>query len=72
MGRHVKQPADQRGDPRQRPALILTPAMRGRPHIQLGPQQPVQLIGKEPVPAPPGPVETNAACPPARQRRRHW
>jgi hypothetical protein len=31
----MEQPDDQRGDPRQRPALVLHPAVRGRTGVQL-------------------------------------
>ena len=65
----VKQPTDQCGDPRQRPPLILGPAMRGRTGVQLGlqPGQPGRIqptgrtagaLGPQPVAPvpPPGPL----------------
>ena len=61
--------AHQRGDPGQRPPLVLSP----RPYAGRPPARPaaLQLRAASGHTAPPEPPEARAASPPARQRRRH-
>src|SRR5208283_4601133 len=70
----MEQPADQRGDPGQRPPLILTPPPRGRAAVQRGPQ-PGQLRAAQPAhrPARPfrgqGDLTASTPAPPPHIRR---
>jgi hypothetical protein len=68
----MEQPADQRGDAGQCPALVLIPPVSGRALAQFGARSRVSCAWFSLHPEPPGPFEARAAPPPARHRRRHW
>jgi hypothetical protein len=59
---HVKQPANQHGDPRQRPPLVFHPAVRGGTGVQLA-FQPGQPGLIEATPATAGPLGPQSVAP---------
>ena len=65
----MEQPAHQRGDPGQRPPLVLSPPPRRQASGPARSRSSCAPPSRHT--APPGPLEARVASPPARQRRRH-